>query len=334
MAQPASRTYTALAENGGFLETVEIQCQPELVCTTQLTPSNDQAPATAPVELFKLRDIPDVMKKLGWPVAARIQEKWFSNSKKEMNEKEKKGDLDYDPKFIDTTSASLEWVLGYERAQNAYTELKASLNSPKARQVLIDKLRHQSHLAQLIPLTGITLNNTNDAIPALHKNWQFQRAPVDVSNTDRLKTYLRGTDDLFAAFGGFNLYAAAGRISLTPQTENLLQVSIPQVIVYAKDTYDFIEPDQYLGHWNRQGVQALLANNISDSLDAPFRPHWYSTPKDLYFCVRNKHYQEWRKKNGTGGDMLIYTNGMSISTPDLKFSVSSQQLPWTLRKPQ
>ncbi len=36
-------------------------------------------------------------------------------------------------------------------------------------------------------------------------------------------------------------------------------------------------------------------------------------PKEnTYFCVRNKHFRNWREKVGKGGDMLVFSNGQSF----------------------
>jgi hypothetical protein len=45
---------------------------------------------TANIDVFKLTDIPKTMRKKGWEMGAKLQERWFSNRAYEMSENEKK----------------------------------------------------------------------------------------------------------------------------------------------------------------------------------------------------------------------------------------------------
>ena len=54
----------------------------------------DENKQTIPVKIFKITDIPDVMEKKGWKIAASFMRKWFNDSFYEMTQKEKLNKID------------------------------------------------------------------------------------------------------------------------------------------------------------------------------------------------------------------------------------------------
>ncbi len=118
------------------------------------------------------------------------------------------------------------------------------------------------------------------------------------------------------------------------------KVSITHIYVYAKDSYSFNDEDaekisQYLGHWNRRGVilavDAVTAELFSKVAAKRYHyekgnePRLYLKPAppdldraidsghrlseaEVFYPLRNQHFQSWRDLKGRGGDFLIYSN--------------------------
>ncbi len=118
------------------------------------------------------------------------------------------------------------------------------------------------------------------------------------------------------------------------------RVEITHIYVYAKDSYSFNDNfgsgiSQYLGHWNRHGViiaaNAALAELFSKVTSPQYHyesgnePRMYLPPvpqhldmpvdsgnrwreSEVFYPVRNQHFQSWRELKKRGGDFLIYSN--------------------------
>lgn len=87
------------------------------------------------IKPFDIQDIPGAMDKIGWKYSAKIMRKWFAGElnysvddngdKKAINQN---GDP-YPPSMVDTTTFTLDWILGYPRAKEKYEESKRSTRS-------------------------------------------------------------------------------------------------------------------------------------------------------------------------------------------------------------
>ncbi len=63
----------------------------EMKVKSSLTEQEDNQQKVS-VRLFKITDIPEVMEKMGWVVAAKFMRKWFNDPLYEMSKQEKLGD--------------------------------------------------------------------------------------------------------------------------------------------------------------------------------------------------------------------------------------------------
>jgi hypothetical protein len=190
---------------------------------------------------------------------------------------------------------------------------KKSLHKNLKRAGLLDGSSHT-----VAPWTGVLSRE-------FHKDWQFQFISVDVALEEQFFRGLSGPDDLYAALGGFSFNAAIAELTVNPLGGTRFEVIIPQIIVYARDTYDFNDEEghigsQYLGHWNDDDLDITLGAYISTKLDYEDNDspliHYFGdkpTPKNTYFCVRNKHFRAWREKHHAGGDLLIFSNGLQMA---------------------
>ncbi|MBS0351797.1 MAG: hypothetical protein JSR33_11560, partial [Proteobacteria bacterium] len=150
-----------------------------------------------------------------------------------------------------------------------------------------------------------------------HHRWQFQLIRIGKSLGDLTARYLSGADDLYAALGTFEMAAAIAEVTVTPMNGNSYLVTIPRIVIYARDTYDFNDDkgcSQYLGHWNHHDLDISLEAYLDDQDDLPLVHYSGDKPtkENTYFCVRNKHFRKWREKSGKGGDRLVFSNGQSF----------------------
>ncbi len=104
-----------------------------------------------------------------------------------------------------------------------------------------------------------------------------------------LAAYLK-PDGLTAAIKDFNLHLAIkGEAKYTP---NGIEVTVEEVGVYAKETYDFLNDDTPYYYPGCNGCK-----------DQPLG-YW----KDGVGLVTNDSLNEWRKTHNKGGDFLVYSD--------------------------
>lgn len=96
---------------------------------------------------FSICNIPNVMRwQLGWPVAARVMEKWFELPARGMLEDEKEGRIKPNTmprEFVDTELIRWSWLNQFSRVREAEQELISTLQTPKAKKRLEDMLRER-----------------------------------------------------------------------------------------------------------------------------------------------------------------------------------------------
>jgi hypothetical protein len=248
---------------------------------------------------FDVADIPAVMRNLKWKKGAAVMEKWFSLSAKKMTLKEKINTSfikSYPEDYIDEKIFTMDWILGFSRANDAYATLKSSLSTSNAKKE-IKKLVEKDINASYINTVTIPIKNSLDP-KKLHLYWQFQFAGTSYD-------WRVGMDDLYAALGNFALYASILEGSYTIENNIITKIHISKVGIYMKDTFDFIG-DQYLGHWNEEGmgiepIQAALNSEISWNLA------WF--PKIGWaYPYGNSDYRDYRSRIGRGGDLMLFSD--------------------------
>jgi hypothetical protein len=306
-------------EHSGFFPTVQLKsttCTLDLTCKGVTTPVDDKQPIKAGVELFRLRQIPNTMKKLGLNTAANLQEKWFNGQASVMTEKQKSGRDPYDEAFVDTTTISMGWLQSFSRVQEKIRTLtqESYLLSPKAqdeiRKLLINNGITPSSLQMMTqaaftpepPPLQILTPWQGKMSQNFHRHWQFQQIGVDQTKLERAQLLAKDSDDLFAALGAFSLNAAISKAEVRRASWNVFEITITEIVVYARDTYDFTDDDdtgsnsEYLGHWNKDDLIRLPPYALLQFLDEPVvllgAP---LTQEHIRFCVRNRHYRQWRK---------------------------------------
>ncbi len=303
---------------------------PAAKAKSSTSPVANKQGKVVPVEVPKLTDLPGYMDTRGWPISALLMRKWFAGPARAMTLDEKKGKIppeQYPAALVDTTSVTLEWVLGFARVKKLYDNFFSynfsgayKFDSPKARLELLKSIKR----ANLFTNQNETFGDLSKPPIWQHKRWQFNYFKVDVDPDDRFFVYMGELDDLFGALAGFGVYVAAAG-TVTPITKEVgagkerkvlltgYEVTIPQVLVYARDTYDFIG-DQYLGHWSKTGPKVEADYFTADKFERlkPSDYQLYYEDGEIKFPVGNWNFNDYRARHKKGGDLLIFTNGRKL----------------------
>jgi len=270
--------------------------------------------------VFKIRDIPAVMRtRMGWPVAAKLMERWFNGAAYKMPTLAKRS---LDPYrlsqlpsvHLDETSVTMKWALGFERVKNAQETLKNKWNSHAGIEQLKRRIKNQetAHSGQNIWRFG----NLNNPAKILEDTCQV--------NFLVFGKMLDPMDDFYGAMGESQLNLAVSGL-VTTEEPGKMSVEIDELGFYLRDCYDFNDSDSFvsqpLGCWGFQGVDcwggARPGVNIGQET-ANVPPDEAQRRK---YIVQNKHFLEWRDKNGHGGDFMVLSDvhRMRLAVP-LKFA--------------
>lgn len=296
---------------------------------TQTAPPKEQKPPPP----FDIRDIPGAMRKMGWPIGAKLSQRWLDGR---AYVGVRNGIFPAD--MVDTTSITLNWLLGYKDVKAQYDALlQKNMQSPKAKEEIKKKIANflKEHPTFYDVLD--TRSYCHDDIQQIHKQFQFQRQKV--STWDGMHQF--GMTDVTAALGVFNFYTAiASAIIKNPsyykhlgsskkQLCNQATVTVTHIYVYAKDEYSFTDDQkssQYLGHWNKAGVITVGTAAVASALiEGEWTPDFGEVgnsdvryvldtgqlklvEKEVFYPVRNRDYREYRTKHDRGGDFVIYSD--------------------------
>lgn len=266
--------------------------QTMVTTTTKL----DTKPAKVPTKPFSLRDIPHVMRdKLNWPIAARLQERWFDSPAFEIHSNEMKSGRGYDdrksaPVHLDESTIKMDWVLNYPRAFAKYMALEKKALSDAAIQELTRKLV-ESGIAPHRGWTTAKFGQLGTRAAELDETCQCNYEPC-------LWGLDAPVDELLGALGDFTMKVAAGG------TIRGKRVTIERVGFYIRDTFEFMDEglttifSQPLGMWGPNGIY----QNVGNALECVV------SDGCVYLYVDNRSYRDYRKKYGKGGDFIIYSD--------------------------
>ena len=285
-------------------------------------PSAITASEASKVPPFDLQDVPKAMLKLGMPMAAKLQERWFAGSANYSNDADDlKNEINQDgasyaPTMVDMTTVKMEWVLSFRRAKAAFDDLvQTRVRTLPALNALKEILSCHRSRHDII---GWNFAKSN--FLEFHRGFQFQFVKVNATWGQRLSEFLTRAvtaqgvpDDLTGALGAFDLYAAVGHAYFEGSSSSRIAV-VTEIIVYVRDSYDFLN-DQYLGHWSSSHVAVVPAHQLAEGSGYFSDPVVEGSPYhkgDVMYPVTNKDYREWRKKHGRGGDFIIYTDRIDV----------------------
>ncbi len=287
---------------------------------SKLTPTAQTAGKQAPVDVFKITDIPAAMSQLGWTEGARLMRKWFDNSAYEMSIAVKVGDTS--PSNLDAqkllTDLPFDWLFSASsRVRGPVESLVSDLQDVHEFNGLIG--RTKSPLTQLsnglvvfmTRLKRIGLLDENacalqNAYEDFSKLSAMQLEETSQFNLIRLGSTLwekatDNLDDVYGALGSFAIKIAATKFRTLSNDYGFPAIKIEEIGLYVRDTYDFLDDDQLLGYWNRKGVIRPWPH---DYLSVPSH---IDRNGDRYFKVTNGAFNQYRKQKNLGGDFLVFS---------------------------
>lgn len=269
-----------------------------------ITPERIAALAAAPS--FGVANLPAVMRRMGWVKSAEVMDAWFAGAAKIMSATEKSArarDSAYPAAFRRTGMFSMDWILGFERAQRACDTLVAGLGQTG----VADAVR--TRVAEAVTRTGrmparFTQNASN--VLALQDHWRIDATWVgtDVGITGPL------LDDLYGSLGNFALIAAILDASIEPAAAGRpAQAVVRSVGVYMRDTFEFLGA-QYLGHWNENGMGLVpaAALNARYGSDPEWHTSGWSPSLGWMTPINNSDFDRWRADHQQGGDLLLLSD--------------------------
>ncbi|SAK94503.1 hypothetical protein AWB80_06977 [Caballeronia pedi] len=287
-----------------------------------------------PLPPFDIQEIPAAMRLANMPVSAKLMERWFAG---QLNYSPTQDDervlinqdgQPYPASMFDTTTITLNWLLKFARAREAFNILcsREVLTSPAAMRVFRKKIApFQSSFSV------ITNEICKEDMLKLHQQFQFQFSAVEGTWIDKLKSAKAlfhkdesFPDDLTGALGSFNFYAA-------PREFHIRKIGPPtafiySVFIYVKDNYTFTdatgEVSQYLGHWSKKGVILVPRDNVLTALNIPsislpIDDDWFESAVSIgnarkagnvYYPIRNSSFRDWQNKHHRGGDFVIFSD--------------------------
>jgi hypothetical protein len=211
-----------------------------------------------------LTEIPHEMEWMGWTQASELLETWF--------ERPPATAPNYSTPVTD--AVKMDWVLQFARAKLVYDQIiKDRIWSNSASIV-----RMAAILKQQVRVAGQPWGDLSKSVTDIDKEWINARPVVDGLAFDALA----------GALGAFVFQVAiSGRLVSIGGGE--FQVSIEEVGIYVKDSFDF-NGDQFLGFWGYR--------------DDP---------------INNFDFRQWRAENHAGGDFRVFSDvkRTTLSPPEL-----------------
>lgn len=229
--------------------------------------------------------IPGIMRNKNWNVGATLMETWFSRP---VAVKPAYGNP---PVFV-----KMDWALKYGATKDTYDAIfndKIWANDAAKKEI-----RKSLNSAGLLGAASKEFGNLTKSAPDLENDYINYRAVGSYLYYYYDYYYYSGLNDLTAALGRFVLRVCiAGSVAPTTVT-GTYQVTVKQVGVYIRDTYDF-EGDQDLGYWDAEDNDVSVLNPFAGDK------------------VTNESFRDWRSANGMGGDFLVYSDVKitTLSTP-------------------
>ncbi|PTT17311.1 hypothetical protein DBR12_18485 [Acidovorax sp. HMWF029] len=261
---------------------------------------------------FQLLDIPEVMRsRLGWPVAASLMERWFRSPAFEMSDSIKRSltpnQLHKLPEAqLDENKVSMAWALGFVRVQAAMLQLQKNWANPAGLKQLQTRIERQSNGRNQ---QCWRFGNLSQTAKLLDANCQVNIQKIGESSDPM--------DDFYGAMGEATLKVAVSGI-VSPKGAGKAKIEIDELAFYLRDSYDFNDDSfvsQPLGFWGFNGVVRALRfpSNV------PITDEWVhedaASLRSKTYLVQNKHFREWRAKNGKGGDFMIVSDVHRVRLP-------------------
>ncbi len=297
--------------------------------TSKLTEQNESK-ETIPVKIFKITDIPDVMDKKGWKVAARFMRKWFNDPFYEMTKDEKLNRVDINTIDKNHVLADLdfEWLLtSSSRIKPIYNDFVMKVSNVIEYDDFLGRRKRISnqlssglcYILNRLERSGFLVSNE---LKNCHVNYDDMSA-IELDKTSQFNFIKIGStlwekatdslDDVYGALGSFIIKVAFTDLNVTKDQSGFMRMEIRELGLYIKDTYEFMNDgdDQPLGYWGECGV--IKPGVISELM----KKEYIDEDGCRYFRVTNSSFVKYREKHKSAdetGDFFVYSTVKKIST--------------------
>lgn len=219
------------------------------VSSTTTTKEREHQEKKVSVDFFHIDMIPSAMKKMGWEMAPKLMEHWFSISPAYSFNKESKIEhLKCDarnilPSKVNDSIVKMAWASQYPQVKNGIKELRLTWNTVNSRKVL------RKHISNIKLSEGESVKfRFSDDVKELYATAQ--------ANFIIIGSKFDTVNDWYGAIGNCNLKVCIrGTVSLL---SGVYTLTIESLGFYIKDTYDFLDDDKFgidipesLGVWGR-----------------------------------------------------------------------------------
>ena len=284
----------------------------------------DENKETIPVKIFKITDIPDVMEKKGWKIAARFMRKWFNDSFYEMTQKEKLNKIDISTieKQHILDDLEFEWLLtSSSRIKPIYDNFVLKVSNVieyddflgRKKQITNQLSNGLCYILNRLEKSGFLVNNElkncyvnydNMSAIELDKTSQFNFIKIGSTLWEKATDSL---DDVYGALGSFIIKVAFTNLNVTRVQSGFMKLEIRELGLYVRDTYEFMNDgdDQPLGYWGECGV--IKPGVISELMKKEF----IDEDGCRYFRITNSSFVKYRGANKTG-DFFVYSTVKKI----------------------
>ncbi|TQV62097.1 MAG: hypothetical protein FNT15_07940 [Sulfurovum sp.] len=280
------------------------------------------------------------MGKFNWKVGEMLQNEYFRRPAYKVKNKIV-GSLDNADSchftWENNPMLSWQWLMTPNRMKIYLENLKQNLTTDSAIRNIVKILLRDGILTDSSFKQGVysRYETPNDMrMWNYHRKFQFQFESIDQELDQTKFANIDNMDDLWASFGGFSLYAGIKNIEIYAPTNDYCEITIPNFKCYGADSYEFSGDNQYLGHWNKKGLRtksadagiAIFNQNGNNTNDPSFMHTLgyarFQDAYDVYFCVRNEHYNRYREKYGKGGEMIVWTQPNIIPIKNFIFRIT------------
>lgn len=247
---------------------------------------------------FEITSIPGIMRVMAWMNGAKLMETWFKRLKAVAP--------DYSKPVTDVIK--MDWALSYGLGKKLYDRVMSErIWENAAAQREIEKMLRRNGL--LRPVCGvIPFGDLTQPVEVLDKDYINYRGTSGAypswygyySNYDYGLYDLFDMDDMTAALGQYVMRVVlAGSVS--HDDDRLYEVTIDEVGVYIRDSYDF-NGEQSLGYWE---VDDGEGNSTVSPLPWGWGVLWGDESGNK---VTNADFRKWRDKTQRGGDFLVFSD--------------------------
>ena len=297
------------------------------IAVAMTTPCSDRKGVECAIEMMQLRDIPDIMEKMGWPIAAQIMRHWFENdSGWVMPNDVKIGKFDpckLTPAEYDDQIIKMAWLLKFPRAVEAFDDVLENWATDNGKDELVKKLIKWGWKPKSIE--PCKLGSRTLSARELDSKCQVNYREFG----EKLDTF----DELYGAVGtGIFKLAVVGETS----TNWLLQQDIfhvKHIGIYLRDTYDFNTTSTFeemvpLGVWSK--TRLLPKDEMAAYMLLYSAINKTNMSKQFPSVVPafNDDFRRYQTRHKTGGDFVVYSDVMWVKVPK-KMEIA---LPWQKSK--